>query len=170
MKSNKLRIGAILLAATILFGSIAGIAFANSDSTQNSIANDLFNSFTSKLAANLGLDEDKVSAAIDTTKKQMLDEAVKEGKITQEQADKMASNSNFIGFGFHGKRGKMGPKGFGQENIANVLGLTVDELKAELQSGKTIQDLITEHGLTAEQFSQKMLELQKEAISKDVEM
>lgn len=169
MKFNKLRLGTMLLAATILFGSLAGIAFAGSDSTQNSSAEDFFNNFTAKLAANLGLDQDKVSAAIEATKKQMLEEAVQDGKLTQEQADKIASDPTSMGFGFPGKGHKMGAKGFNQDNIAKVLGITVDELKTQLQSGKNIQDLISEAGLTAEQFHEKMLELEKEAIAKDVE-
>lgn len=148
---------------------MAGAAFANPDRPQNAGLDNLYQNFVSKLAANLGVDQDKITAAIDATKKQMLNEAVQQGKLTQEQADKIASSKGF-GFGMFGFRHNKehhfrGPK---LDNAANVLGMTVDQLKTELQSGKKMKQIITEHGMTMDQFRQKMLELRKEAISKAV--
>lgn len=128
-----------------------------------------FQEFIPKFAANLGVSEDKVTEAMESTKKQMIDEAVEQGKLTQEQADKMKSNKafGFPGLGF--QRGEVG-KGPGSnlDALANVLGITTEELNTEFQSGKKIEDIVTEHGLTMDQFNQKMLELRKEEISKSV--
>ncbi|BAF60118.1 MAG: DUF2680 domain-containing protein [Pelotomaculum sp.] len=175
MKSRKWRIGAILLAAVVFAGAVAGIALADPGQSQNAVFNDLYQSFVSKLAANLGLEQDKVTAALEATKKQMLDEAVQQGKITQEQADKIASGKGF-GLGMFGPRhgkGDFTGKGFygrgpNLEDAASILGMTVDQLKTELQSKKMSQ-IITEKGMTMDQFHQKMMELKKEAISSAVE-
>jgi len=175
MESRKWRIGAILLAVVVFAGAVAGVAFANSDQSQNAVLDNLYQNFVSKLAANLGVDQDKVTAALDATKKQMLDEAVQQGKLTQEQADKIASSKGF-GFGMfgfcHGKEDFKGKGFWGRgpklEDAASILGMTVDQLKTELQS-KKMNQIITEKGMTMDQFHQKMMELKKEAISSAVE-
>jgi len=46
------------------------------------------------------------------------------------------------GFGEHGRRGRHGP-----EDLAQKLGMTVDELKSELDSGKTIEEIAQEKGV-----------------------
>jgi hypothetical protein len=48
------------------------------------------------------------------------------------------------GPGFGGKHGRM----HGSGDLAAKLGLTEDQLKTELDSGKTIQQIATEHGVT----------------------
>ena len=178
MKSKKWRIGTILLAVVILAGVVTGAAFANPDPSNNPAIGNLYQNFVSKFAANLGVDQDKVTAALDTTKKQMLDEAVQQGKLTQEQADKIAANKGF-GFGgfgighdkghnFKAKGNAFRGQGRNLDGVASALGVTTDQLKTEIQSGKKIQDIVTEHGMTMDQFNQKMLELKKDAISKAV--
>lgn len=171
------------MAVVIVTVAIAGMSYASSDQSNNTTAcADLYQNFVSKLAANLGVTQDQVTAALDSTKKQMLDEAVQQGKITQEQADKISSSASggFCGgSGFlNGKlreRGKFegnGSKGqsFGKQSrnldgMANVLGMTADEIKTEMQSGKTIEQIVTEHGMTMDQFREKMLALKKNKTS-----
>ena len=172
MKNGKWRVGGFLLALVVLVGAATGTAFATSDNQDDSSMATLYQDFVAKLAANLGLDQDQVTAALDTTKQQMLDEAVQQGKITQEQADKMAARKDggFCGFGFN--EGKMGHKdrlgGRSLDGMASILGITSDELKTELESGKKMQDILTEHGLTMEEFSQKMQEQREQQIAQDV--
>jgi len=186
LKSKKLRIGAILLAMVIGTVVIAGVSFASSDQSNNTSVCDFYQSFVSKLAANLGLEQDEVTAALDATKKQVLEEAVQQGKITQEQADKISSriergfcggfgfvNGNFKGKGNFKEQGDFKGFGFGRksrnlDNVANALGMTTDELNAEIQSGKNIKQIVTEHGMTMEEFKEKMLELKKAEISQAV--
>lgn len=178
MKSKKWRIGTILLAVVILAGVVTGAAFANADPSNNPAKGNLYQNFVSKFAANLGVDQDKVTAALDTTKKQMLDEAVQQGKLTQEQADKIAANKGFEfgrfgyghdkGYNFKAKSNAFRGQGRNLDGVASALGLTTDQLKTDMQAGKKIQDIVTEQGMTMDQFNQKMLELKKEAITKAV--
>lgn len=167
MKSSKWRVGGILLAVVILAGAVAGVAFADpAQETDQSQAGAFYDSFVAKLAANLGLEQDKVTAALDATKKQMLDEAVQEGKLTQEQADKIAAQKGMCGFGFKHKERLFDGHGLKIDGLAGILGLTEEQLKAEFEAGKKIEQIVTEHGLTMDQFYQKVLEMRKEAISK----
>lgn len=174
LATRKWRLVAVLLSAGILAGALAGVAFANSDTTQTATADSIYQSFIGKLAANLGVSQDQVSAAVDTTKKQMLDEAVQQGRITQEQADKMAVKKG-LGFGCLGRDKDKNSMGYGMkgngrnlELAAKALGISTEQIKTELQSGKNISDIVSGQGLTMDQFGQKMLELKKAEISQAV--
>lgn len=172
MKTGKWRVGPFLLVLVLIVCAVTGTAFATTDNGADSSMANLYEDFVAKLANNLGMDQDKVSAALDATKQQMLDEAVKQGRITQEQADKIAARKDggFCGFGFHeGKmrhKSKIGDRNL--DNMANILGITSEQLKTELESGKKMQDILREHGLTMEQFKQKMQEQRKAEIDRYV--
>lgn len=87
------------LAALLLTGAIAGTAFAQSESDDDSSS---VSRFVEILAGKLGIDEDQVQTAVEETKAELQAERkaaweqrlrdklaamVEEGKITQEQAD-----------------------------------------------------------------------------------
>ena len=165
MKSGKWRIGIIALAVVVAVGAVAGVALANSSPSQGSAANGFYQDFVSKLAANLGLSQSQVTSALNATKQQMLDEAVQQGKITQAQADKLASRPGLFPFGMGRGRGAGFRLGGKNNFVASALGLTPDQLKSELQSGKTLQQIITAQNMTMQQFRQKVLALQENAIT-----
>ncbi|MFZ5632508.1 MAG: DUF2680 domain-containing protein [Bacillota bacterium] len=149
--------------------AVAGVAFAGSNPQDSKDKVNYYQDFIAKFAANLGVDQDKVTAALEETKKQMLDEAVQQGRMTQEQADKIAArkSGNFGWFGgIHGKNNDRGR--YMGKDAEKILGITPDQLKEELKSGKTWQQILSDHGLTIEQFQQKMLENKKEALAKAV--
>jgi len=175
--SRRLRIGSIIVMALLLVGAISFTAFAQTSSNEGGDKfNEAYQTFVSKLATNLGMDQDKVKSALEATQKQMLDEAVKQGKFTQAQADKIGQKKNGFGFGPRGfgERGfrghGFGKRGFGHnpDAIASILGITSDQLKKEIDSGKKLDQIITGHGMTMEQFKQKMLDSQKEKIKQAV--
>lgn len=173
---RKRRFVGILVAALILAVTVTGVALATPNPQGKAGKANLYQDFLAKFAINLGVDKDKVVAALDATKKQMLDEAVQQGRLTQEQADKIAARTNGnLGWfgGFHGKKHdrkpgfKEGGRNFNGD-MAKALGITPEQLKSELQSGKKLPQIIADHGLTAEQFHQKMIEIKKEALAKAV--
>ena len=53
---------------------------------------------------------------------------------------------------------------------ANLLGISVDEVKNAWASGKTLQELATEKGVTKEQLQQKKQDLQKQHISEQLKV
>ena len=164
---------AIVVMALLLVAAVAGVAFAGSSTPSGTDRATQYQDMIAKLAGNLGVDPDKVSTAMETTKKQMLNEAVQRGDITQEQADKMAAQKGgcfgMFGGGPNGeKRGFHGRGGFMGEDAEKILGISQDQIKEEMQSGKTWEQILSNHGMTMEQFHQKMLEIRKEALTKDV--
>lgn len=101
----------------------------------------------------------------------VIDEAVTAGKLTQEQADqqkaalseKLTTQITSVqpADGDHGGRGGKGGKGFGgvfgsNAEIAALLGITEDELKTELQSGKSLSEVAEAHGVTREDLITKI--------------
>ena len=80
------------LVAVVLVGSLAGIAFAQTGSTDNAISG---KTLMARVAAILGIDQQKVEDAFAQAQREMQEEAldnhlknlIDQGKITQEQAD-----------------------------------------------------------------------------------
>lgn len=115
------------------------------------------------IASALGIDTEEYDAIVDTARQQVLDDAVNEGLLTEEQAERMSERwAQGMGPGGMGAfgcgRGMMGRQGgfdcmmVGTESsllgvAAEELGMTLDELTAELQDGKTIADLAAEKGI-----------------------
>ena len=144
---------------------MSGVAFATPNQQGFVEKTKCYQDFVSKLSANLGADQSKVTKALEATKKQMLDEAVKQGKLTKEQADKIATRQNLCWFNVCGRSNK---RGLNDGDIAKALGITPEQLKTEYQSGKKLPQIMAEHKLTTEQFRKKMLEIKKEKLSKSV--
>jgi len=98
-----------------------------------------------------GLDMVEVQTALQAARAEMLQQAVADGSITQEQAYQMLNRqSKQNGFGRAGKGG------FGlidkdgtarQTTLAEVLGITVEVLEEYLADGETIRTLVEELGL-----------------------
>jgi len=162
----------LVLAALALVGLFTGVAFAQNATVSNrpdGNAPAFFETFLEKFASILGVDEDKVVAAAKEAGKQVVDEAVEQGKITAEQAEKIKSKideGRFFPCPFPRHRGAGGPR---LDAVAQVLGMTADELKAELEQGKKISDIAKEKGLTEEQLHQKVIEAKIQAIRQAVE-
>jgi polyhydroxyalkanoate synthesis regulator phasin len=128
------------------------------------------------IAGVLGISVDEYDTVVETAKDQVLTEAVAEGLLTQEQADLMqermeqggpggpmgsrgSRGKGFMPFGERSELGDLpafggrfgGQMGFRGENpvgvAAEVLGLSEEDLLAELQDGKSIADVAEEQGV-----------------------
>lgn len=116
----------------------------------------------------LGITGDEYGVAVDQAREQVLQEAVEEGLLTQDQADRMQERmADGYGPGMmgQGRGGLGGPRsgGFGMMSgrgsmmngsqispfdvAAEVLGMPVDDLLTELQAGKTIADVAEAKGV-----------------------
>lgn len=98
-----------------------------------------------------------------------IEERLSEGKLTETQAaeqkeklsDRLekAIDSSDIGRGGHGKENGMG-HGLGRfgktKEIAEILGMTEDELKAGLEEGKTLAELAAAKGISEDDLIQKL--------------
>ena len=98
-----------------------------------------------------GLDMAEVQIALQAARAEMLQQAVADGSITQEQADrKLDHQSKQNGFGRAGK-GRFGLKdkdgAVWQTTLAEVLGISVEQLQEAFADGETIRTLVDELGL-----------------------
>lgn len=109
------------------------------------------NSFTSQL----GVSQDKLNTAYTAAVDSTVDQAVKDGKLTQDQATKIKARAqkgfttNFLNHkGDHAKDHK---RAFALKSelkvAATTLNLTPAQLKAELKTGKSVSDVAQEHNV-----------------------
>jgi hypothetical protein len=138
--------------------------------------NQLKEAFIKNLAGQLGVDEAKLNAAYSAAISDTVDQAVKDGKLTQAQADKIkaAAKNGFPGGfpgwagkgqGMHqGKAGRMNPgsgAGFGQKGIldaaAKALKLTTAELQTQLKAGKSIAEVAKDQSVDLQTVKDAML-------------
>lgn len=123
------------------------------------------------IASNLGISEEVLQAKMKAVMTAKLAQDVADGKITQKQADERIANMGNGPWNGNAIRGeRRGPKdGRGMiamkddatflEEHAVMLGITADDLKARLESGKTIKDIAAELGISDEDLQAKMEEV-----------
>lgn len=152
-----------LVAGTVLAQeSVAGAATVNATASQErAVGLTLSQMFWEKLAANLGLDKDKLAEVIKQTAQEVVEEAAAQGKLTGEQKEKLQAR---LEQGWLWRLGQGQPnrelpavlKKLPLEKLAEALGVTTDQLKAELASGKKLVDILKERGLTVGQLKAKL--------------
>lgn len=169
---KKILIGLAVLTLMAVFAG-AALAQTSTASSQPKMPM-LFQTFLEKLAVNLGVEQSKLVDAVKQTELQMVDEVVQQGKVTSDQAQKIKDRieqGNFFPMG-HFLDPRNGAKAEFREKqldkLAQTLGMSTDELKAELQQGKKISDIAQEKGLTADQLRQKSIDARIQAIQQAV--
>ena len=134
---------------------LGGTAFAQSDDG----GTDLGQSFIDRLAEKLGMTPDELETTIKETQTEVIDDAVADGRLTEEQSEalkeRVESGPGLFrtmparpAFGMHA----FGHLDIGLATIASELGMTTEELRDELAAGATLNDVITEHGSTVEEI------------------
>src|SRR4051794_31506649 len=93
---------------------------------------------------------------------------VTDGTITQAQADKVATTLSqadvpFGGRGGHGRGGFITP-----EATAQVLGITVDQLRTAEQSGKTLAQIAADKGISKSDLISKLVAAAKTQLAADL--
>jgi uncharacterized protein YidB (DUF937 family) len=143
------------------------------------------NRFIGHVASNLGKTQDQVKKALTDALDQTLNDAVKNGDLTQKQADAIKSrfgNSSqvcsapvgrgvfpggiFPGGRFGGKFGRFG--GASLSEYAKALGISQSELQQDLQSGKTVKDVAAAKGMDESAFRSKLAAVVKSDLDQQV--
>jgi hypothetical protein len=167
MKHFKIGLAALALVSAPLASTLTvNSAFAQTTGTTSTAAKvmDYSKVFVQKLAGALGVDQAKLEAAMKTAGNATVDEALSKQEITKAQADAMkarvqAGEYNFFSRGGPGgKDGRDGgrndgPNGRGapsgdrvggpelMDATAKALGLSSEELRTQVQAGKTITEI-----------------------------
>ena len=146
------RLSALLavLAAVAAFGLAAGAARAADGPT-----------LVDDVAARLGITPERLRTAFREALAARIDAAVKAGRLTPEQAARLKerlADAKGLGLRLRGRLAhhrrafvpgirvrthRLGP-------VASYLGLTRQELRAELRSGKSLAEIATDHGKTVD--------------------
>ena len=148
---RKMAAGAVALLAVAGGGAaIAATQFSPKQESQ-AVLNDA--------ASQLGVTPTELSAALKSALVKRIDAAVAAGRITKAQGDEMkqrVESGDFPLFGFGSGFGP-GPGMFehheifgGLDAAATYLGLTEDELRSELDNGKSLADVAKAHGKTVD--------------------
>lgn len=154
MKVNRIAIAA---AATAVLAGGAGAAVA---ATAGRDAAQRENAVLDDAAGRLGTTPEKLRDALGAAIDAQLDQAVKDGRLTQEQADEIKQrrqeSGRVLGFpgggpGRHGHgpghRGPGGPRGAGLfSDLADALGVSEAELRERLHDGRTVAQIARAEG------------------------
>jgi polyhydroxyalkanoate synthesis regulator phasin len=155
-RSTKLAVAAAALFAVVLAGgAIAATKALTPKQESQAVIDDA--------AGQLGVSPDKLSAALKQALKNRVDEAVKAGRLSQDEAARIkkaidSGDAPLFGVGprrFHehhhfGFRGHgHGPFHAGLDAAAKYLGVTPAKLMSELRGGKTLAGVAKAHGKTA---------------------
>ena len=168
-----------VLAATVAGLAVAGggaaIAASQTDSQGSS--------FLDSVAKHLGISSDKLEDATRAAAVDQVNQALEDGKITQEQADELKSRIEsgevplFLGPGFFGLRHGGGPGGFERHSFfggklspaADYLGLTEAELREQLADGKSLADIAKAQGKSVDGLEQAILDGAKSGLDEAVQ-
>jgi hypothetical protein len=94
---------------------------------------------------------------------------VTNGTITQAQADKVASTLAAQAPPMGGRgHGPGGPGRVAPETVAKILGITVDQLRTAQQSGQTLAQIASAHGISKADLISKLVAAAKAQLAADV--
>jgi hypothetical protein len=135
-------------------------------------------------AGRLNVSPGELRSALEGAFGDQLDQAVKDGKLTQQQADQMKERIARFGVplggpggaGAPGSPGPMGPMGgpghgpfgAGLDAAAGYLGLTRAQLARQLQGGKTLADVARAQGKSVDGLEQALVDEAKARLDRAV--
>jgi hypothetical protein len=174
--------GITAVVVALVAGSVAVIAAQEPDESKANWALNLRERIHEAIADALGITVDQYDAAVDSARADVLEQAVEEGILTQEQAERIGDRVQegfgpFFGGGrlFGGGpslRGRMGPMGGVRELhvvAADELGMTQEELRDELLAGKSIAELAEEKNVDLQTITDAFLAVVNENLVEAVE-
>lgn len=174
--SRTKKIAGIAGAAAALAVAGAGVALGATDVLS---PKDQSGAIIDDAASELGVEPDALRDALEKALQNRVDEAVQEGRLTEEQGEalkeRIGSGQAPLIFGGHGLRG-LGPGPMGRfghivelEGAASFLGLSEAELRAELRDGKSLADIAEAEGKSVDGLVRVLLAEARERLDQAVE-
>ena len=142
--------------------------------------------YLDRVAANLGVSPQQLQDALQKTRIEQISQAVSEGKLSQDQANQLIQRINSgqapLGFGPPGGGPGHGPKPGGpggpgareamrggMMGAAQALGMTPQELRQELQAGKTLAQVAQQRGISRDELKNRLQTLTKQRLDQAVQ-
>jgi polyhydroxyalkanoate synthesis regulator phasin len=177
MKLNRwIVLPAAALAAVII--GVAAVEAAPSPSASPTASKNYAQVFVDKLAGILHLTPAQTQDALKQAQLQTVDQMLKDGKITQQQADAMKARINAgegLGFGFGRHDGFKGHRGLMKDlktaelnAAASALHMSAADLKSALRSGKSLTELETQQNVSDSTVKAAMKDAAKSVLDKAV--
>ena len=152
--------GLAMVAVIALAGAAAGFVAAQTDGGGDAASQgERRVDFLTRLAANLGVTVEEFQAALVQTQLQMVDEALANGDITEEQAAQARTRieSGEGGF-FPGGKHRPQHRAYGVKmEVAEFIGVTPEELMAGLESGQSVAQVAEANGVTEQELTDYLL-------------
>jgi uncharacterized protein YidB (DUF937 family) len=147
----------VMIAAALALAVVGvGAGFAQQDSGAA-------DTFLSKVAAKLGIGEDKLKTVVDEAYSETIDEQVAGGQLTQDQADRLKERGFELAPMFAPRGGRLGGAHL-MESAATVLGISADDLMTQLRDGKSLADVAEAQGISVDKLKTDLLAQVKTAL------
>jgi lambda repressor-like predicted transcriptional regulator len=156
----------IALVAGLALGTLGGALVATAQDQGNASPFSFAESFLDKLAQRLGIGRDQLEQAMRDAANDTVNEALSRGVITEDQAQRLRQRIQETA-----PRFPWGPKGWHKgpwghkwgaglivQAAADVLGMTPEDVVAQLREGKSLAQVSQEKGMSLESFRAQLLE------------
>jgi hypothetical protein len=158
------------LVAVLLTALAVTVAFAQTPTPTNPGAQ-AAQSYLARVARILGIDQARLDAAAKQASLEIVDEQLQAGRLTPEQAQRARDriNQGSYGFPLGGRGGPGGPDrgvrgGVTLADAATVLGLTEDQLRTELQAGRTLAQIAQSRNISRDVLIQRLTDAANQRI------
>ncbi len=160
------KLGIVVLAGVMLAGTAVGIVAAQTDggtpTTDGDVASHkvrVFADLLPRLAEKLGISPEELTAAIQETQLELVDERVAAGDLTEEEAarirERIESGEGPLFGGGHGKRHGRGMQVLQQ--VAEFLGLTPEIVREAKQDGQSLAQIAEANGVSSDELAAFLL-------------
>ena len=142
----------LMIVAAVVVLAVGAVAVGGA-ATSAQDSDGSLGTFLGRVAERLGISEEELDTAIDGARSESIDEAVAEGRLTEEQAERARESgfplrARFRGAGEH--------KSYVTEAAAQVLGMSQEELK-ELKESNSLAEIVEAQDMTVEDFKADLL-------------
>jgi len=153
---------AAALALALAVGSLGALTVASAEEGSGNDGFSFASTFLDKLAARLGIGRDQLVQAMRDAANDTIDEAVQQGRLSQEQAQRLRDrvSQHEPGFPWGRHKGRHGIKAAHRvvlQAAAQVLALSKDELANQLCQGKSLAQVAQERGMSVDEFKSRLL-------------
>ena len=167
--------GIATLVAILGAVSLGAVAYAQDDGTGGPF--DFDGRFREAVAGILGISVDEYDAAVEQARDQVVDQALDEGWLTEEQAERMQERfeegPGHRGMGGGFMRAPRGFMGHGDSSLVGVaaeaLDMSVEDLHAQLMDGKSIAEVAEAEGVDTQEIIDAYLAQLEESLTQSVE-